>query len=476
MRLLPRSLFSRLVLVLLGGLVVAQLLSFAIHMQERDDLLLRSGGIQSAQRIADTVRLLESSGPADRRKIVNVLSAGPLLVSLDKGPMAIPGRADDVGAAGVRAAFFASMIRRYLGEPWPIVVVVSDSASATTLPVPERGYRHGPGGGAPGHMGGVFSGSMHATMQPGLSFVSQVRLHDGMLVTFDARQPAHTTEWPYRMLLSLAVLLSAVVAVSLLAVRWATRPLKALADAADELGQNIHRQPMEESGPIEVARAARAFNTMQARLVSYLNERTSVLAAMSHDLKTPVTRLRLRAELLGDPELRLKFTRDLEEMEAMVAATLDFLRGAGSAEASQPIDMMALLESLQADLSEVGSQISIEGRTLRPYTGRPAALKRCLRNLVENAVKYGTAASIEVHDNADRLQIAIRDRGPGIPQEELRRVLEPFYRLESSRSRDTGGTGLGLTIANSIAELHGGRLTLENRDTGGLDVQLTLPR
>lgn len=476
MRLLPRSLFSRLVLVLLGGLVVAQLLSFAIHMQERGDLLLQSGGMQSAQRIADTVRLLESSGPAERRKIANVLSAAPLLVSLDKGPIALPGRADAAGAAGVRAAFFASMIRRYLGDPWPIVVIVSDSALPTSLPAPERGYGHGPGGAAAGHMGGAFSGSMHAAMQPGLSFVSQVRLHDGMLVTFDARQPEHTTDWPYRMLLSLTVLLAAVVAVSLLAVRWATRPLKALADAADELGQNIHRPPMEESGPVEVARAARAFNTMQARLAAYLNERTSVLAAMSHDLKTPVTRLRLRAELLGDPQLRLKFTRDLEEMEAMVAATLDFMRGAGSAEASQPIDMMALLESLQADLSEVGGQISIEGRPLRPYTGRPAALKRCLRNLVENAVKYGTAASIEVDDNHERLQILIRDHGPGIPEAELKRVFDPFYRLESSRSRDTGGTGLGLTIANSIAELHGGRLTLENRATGGLDAQLSLPR
>ena len=482
MRLLPRSLFSRLVLVLLGGQVVAQLLSFAIHMQERGELLLQSGGMQSAQRIADTVRLLDSSGPAERRKIVNVLSAAPLLVSLDHGPLVLSGQggsSDAAGGVNVRAAFFAGMIRRYLGGDWPIEVIVSESALSTSLPTPGPGHGRRPGSaapGAPGHMRGGFGGGMHMSMLPGLSFVSQVRLHDGVLVTFDARQPEHTTGWPYRMLLSLAVLLVAVVAVSLLAVRWATRPLKALADAADELGQNIHRPPMEENGPVEVVRAARAFNTMQARLTAYLSERTSVLAAMSHDLKTPVTRLRLRAELLGDPQLRLKFIQDLEEMEAMVGATLDFLRGAGSAETAQPVDMTALLESLQADLAEVGSQVSLEGRPLRPYTGRPAALKRCLRNLVENAVKYGQSAEIEVDDNDVRLQILIRDYGPGIPETELKRVFEPFYRLEGSRSRDTGGTGLGLTIAKSIAELHGGRLTLENRATGGLDARLILPR
>ena len=215
---------------------------------------------------------------------------------------------------------------------------------------------------------------------------------------------------------------------------------------------------------------------MQVRLTAYLRERTSVLAAMSHDLKTPVTRLRLRAELLGDPQLRLKFTGDLEEMESMVAATLDFLRGTAGSEAVQPVDMMALLESLQADLSEVGSQIKIEGRVLRPYIGQPTALKRCVRNLLENAVKYGQASSVAVDDNGDRLQILVRDEGPGIPEAELERVFDPFYRVEGSRSRDTGGTGLGLTIAKSIAEIHGGRLTLENRPAGGLEARLTLPR
>jgi len=319
-------------------------------------------------------------------------------------------------------------------------------------------------------------GAMHGASQPGLSFVAQVRLPDGVLVTFDARQPAQTTSWPYRLLLSLAVLLAAVVAVSLVAVRWATRPLITLADAAGELGKDINRPPLPEKGPEEVRRAAQAFNTMQARLIGYIRDRTRVLAAMSHDLKTPITRLRLRSELLGDPQMKEKFTRDLDEMESMVGATLDFLRGLENREPVKPVDVMALLESLQADVRETGGVVEIEGATAKPYPGGPQALKRCLGNLIENAVKYGQSARIRVDDNDVRLEIRIQDRGPGLPLAELEKVFEPFYRVEGSRSRETGGTGLGLTIARGIAEAHGGRLSLRNREEGGLEATLALPR
>lgn len=463
MRLLPRSLFARLVLVLLAGLVVAQLVSFGIHMQERGELLTRAGGAQSAQRIADIVRLLEPADPRGRREIVQVLAAPPLVVSLDR-PLLVR-----VAEPGPQAALFGAMLRRFLGEGWTVETVQAQPAPAYGRRPGELGP--GPRGRPDGHFG-----SMRGPGQRGYTFVTQVRLRDGTLVTFDARQPEQAAGWPARMLASLAVLLLAVVALSLLAVRWATRPLKVLADAADELGRNIHRPPMPERGPLEVARAARAFNTMQARLVAYLRERTNVLAAMSHDLKTPVTRLRLRAELLPDPELRVKFTEDLEELEAMVATTLDFLRGTQGGEASQPVDMAALLESLQADLAELGGQVTIAGQPLRPYTGQPGALKRCLRNLLENAVKYGQSAAVEVRDGDSQLEILVRDQGPGIPEAELEKVFEPFYRLEASRSRDTGGTGLGLTIAKSIAEIHGGSLALRNRPEGGLEARLVLPR
>jgi len=316
----------------------------------------------------------------------------------------------------------------------------------------------------------------HYFSQPGFSFVAQVPLRDGTLATFDTRLPAQTANWPYRLLLSLAVLLAAVIAVSLLAVRWVTRPLKVLAETAEELGKNIHRPALEERGPLEVMRAAHALNTMQARLIGTLDERTRVLAAMSHDLKTPITRLRLRAELLEDAGLKAKVAADLDEMQSMVGGALDFLRGAGSGEPVKPVDMAALLESLQADMQELGGEVRIEGAALKPFPGKPQALKRCLWNLLDNAVKYGKKARVAVDDNDERLEIRIQDEGPGIPPSEIGKVFEPFYRVEGSRSRETGGTGLGLSIAKGIAEDHGGSLTLRNRAEGGLESILTLPR
>jgi signal transduction histidine kinase len=469
MRFVPRSLFSRLVLVLLTGLIVAQLVSLAIHMHERGELLSQASGRQSAQRIADIVGLLETLNPGERRRIVSVLSAPSMTISLDPPLMAAGGRDADMGA---RALLFETMLRRFLGDGRPVAVRVAEAPAMPLKPAIKGGMK-GPG------MHGDWTppwAALHDASPSGLSFVAQVRLQDGALVTFDARPPAQTASWPYRLLVSIAVLLVAVIAVSLIAVRWATRPLNALADAADELGRNIDRAPMAEKGPLEVARAARAFNTMQGRLARYVRDRTRVLAAMSHDLKTPITRLRLRAELLGDPQVREKFTRDLDEMESMVGATLDFLRGQEAGERVQPVDVMALLESLQADLRETGGEVEITGAATKPYPGAPQALKRCIGNLVENAVKYGRSARVLVDDDDARLVIRVQDDGPGLPPAELEKVFDPFYRVEGSRSRETGGTGLGLTIARGIAEAHGGRLSLRNREAGGLEATLELPR
>jgi len=467
MRLAPRSLFTRLMLVLLTVLVAAQLVSFAIHMHERSEALSQASGMQSAQRIADIVKLLDPLQPAERLRIVPVLSSPPLSVALDKGLVAP--RTEEPGA-GARSVLFAAMLRRFLGDGRPVAVSVTGSVPLE--PGPGRGFR-GPG------MHGGWAPPMaaaHYFSQPGFAFVAQVPLRDGTLATFASLLPAQTANWPYRLLLSLAVLLAAVIAVSLLAVRWVTRPLKVLAETADELGKNIHRPALEERGPLEVVRAAHALNTMQARLIGYLDERTRVLAAMSHDLKTPITRLRLRAEMLEDAGLKAKVAADLDEMQSMVGGALDFLRGAGSGEPVKPVDMAALLESLQADMQELGGEVHIAGAALKPFPGKPQALKRCLWNLLDNAVKYGKKARVAVNDNDARLEIRIQDEGPGIPPSEIGKVFEPFYRVESSRSRETGGTGLGLSIAQGIAEAHGGRLEVHNRAEGGLEALLILPR
>ena len=474
-RLLPRSLFARMVLILLGGLVVAQLLSFAVHWRERGEYITRSLGVRSAQRIGDIVKLLDTIAPDERGQIVSVLSSPPLRISLGEPALeavvAEPEKED-------QAAQFAALLQRSLGEEFPLVVQASDAARR---PRGRPGMMEGRGrwrqeGGGPGAPESGYPGGGGMRRFAGVSFVVQAELHDGTLITFDSRQPAESVNWPYRLLLSLIVLLAAVIAVTLVAVRWVTRPLKTLAAAAQGLGEDINRPPLDETGPLEVSAAARAFNTMQKKLAGFIAERTRIFTAMSHDLKTPITRLRLRAELLDDVELRAKFVKDLQEMEAMVSAALDFMRGVGQHEPPQPVDVMALLESLQADAREVGGDVSIEGTAQSAYRGHAQTLKRCISNLIDNAVKYGHRATIKVADSPAELAISVRDAGPGIAQEEIERVFEPFYRLESSRNRATGGSGLGLTIARSIAQAHGGSLVLGNPAGGGLEAVLTLPR
>ncbi|MCU0836981.1 MAG: ATP-binding protein, partial [Chromatiaceae bacterium] len=201
-----------------------------------------------------------------------------------------------------------------------------------------------------------------------------------------------------------------------------------------------------------------------------------MLAAVSHDLKTPITRLRLRADLLDDEELGEKIRRDLDEMQAMVQETLDFMRGTDQHEAIRPTDLMALLESLIEDAGESGQGVRLEGSVERPYSGRPLALKRCIGNLLNNALRYGGEVEVSAQDSSQSVTLRIADRGPGIPPDAIEKVFEPFFRLEGSRGRDSGGAGLGLGIARNIARAHGGDLVLMNRPEGGLVAELKLPR
>ena len=459
-RWLPQSLFGRLVLILIGGLIVAQLLSAAINFAERDRLMFRASGMQSAQRIADIVKLLDSLNPVERQRIVGILSVPPLLVRLAPAP--------DAGIAsepGPHLSMFSAVLRIALGDERPMRIAQSATPpeSAQVQPMTMMGMR-------------MSASGMHRFQPGGMFFRTQVSLLDGSWVLFDTQLPQGAASLPWRLLLTLTVLLAAILLLSPVAVRWVTRPLHVLAVAADELGRDINRPPLPEQGPLEVRRAAQAFNTMQTRLVRYIEDRTRILAAMSHDLKTPITRLRLRAELLEDEELRQRFEKDLLEMEAMVGETLDFMRGLDSREAMQLIDIMALLESLQADYEEMGRSVSIAGRASQPINGAPLLLKRCIANLLDNAIVYGKCAHIRVEDGTADLLIRIRDEGPGLAAAELEKVFEPFYRLESSRNRETGGTGLGLSIARNIALAHGGELRLKNSPQGGLEALLRLPR
>lgn len=467
-RWLPRSLFSRLVLVLLTGLVLAQTAGLAIYWRDRDEFAQRAFGMRSVQRIADVIRLLDDMSAPERNRVIGILNSPQLRISFDVPPLA----ASDAAANAEHSANFATALRRAIGDDRPLAVSVVE---APFIRGPPPGY-------GPGMQGGMMGAGMGMGPPPGgfafggLSFVVQARLHDGALVTLDSRQSKDTVGAPWRLIASIAILLAAVIAVALIAVRWMTRPLKTLAEAAEQLGNNIDRAPLDTGGPVEVSRAAKAFNTMQQRIAKMIAERSQVFAAMSHDLKTPITRLRLRAELLDDVAVRAKFEHDLQEMEQMVSGALELVRDLGRQEPLQPIDVVALLESVRDDAKLGGGAVAVEGSVSAPYIGRPQSLKRCLANLVDNAVKYGHAASISVAEREDTVEIRIVDRGPGIPQSEIERVFDPYYRLESSRNRETGGTGLGLTIARNVARAHGGDVHLRSVPQGGTEALVTLPR
>jgi signal transduction histidine kinase len=275
---------------------------------------------------------------------------------------------------------------------------------------------------------------------------------------------------------NLASLVLVLVIALYVTARSITRPLSNLVRAAEGLGRNVRQPKLEEKGALELRDAARAFNTMQDRLQRYLDSRTRVLAAMSHDLKTPLTRLRLQVETtLDDPGIQARFSKELDEMESMVRGALALFRGLDDDEALAPIDINALLGTLQSEFTEMGAEVTVVGKATQPFTGKPQALKRCLTNLIANAIKFGVRAKILVEDGV-ALVIRVRDEGPGIPLEELERVFEPFYRVESSRNRDTGGTGLGLSIARDVAQAHGGSLVAQNLPDGGLEALLVLPR
>jgi signal transduction histidine kinase len=313
--------------------------------------------------------------------------------------------------------------------------------------------------------------------------VVYISLHDNALMRLRLHQPGEPPP-PLRgrgvqggpdglQYIALFLLLIAILA--WLVARMATRPIRRLAQAAAELGRDIDHPPLAETGPTEIRQAAHAFNAMQSRIRRQIQHRTHMLAAITHDLQTPLTRLRLRLEKVADRELQQKLIGDLAVMHGMVREGLDLARSMDSSEKMQALDLDSLLDSVCADAADAGQDVQLEGASRAFVMAQPGALRRCLTNLIDNACNYGQLARVSVALEQHKAAIRIRDRGPGIPEAELDAVFEPFYRLEGSRSRDTGGTGLGLTIALNIAENHHGQLTLRNLAEGGLEVLLELP-
>ena len=430
-RLMPRSLFSRITLILCLGLAATLGLSTWLTVMERDraTLDIMTGYVE--REVVTSVALLDHLPAAERERWLPQLARRSYRFVL--GP----------GIAGVMpdaelSQRFAAAITDGIGRRYPLTVNA----------VPGDAER----------------------------FQVHLKLSDGAPLTIDMR-PMHGAPLSGWLPALLAVQLLVLGLCCWIAVRQATRPLHQLAQAADGLGPELQAPRLPEDGPSEVARAARAFNAMQERIALYVAERIRILAAISHDLQTPITRMRMRVDMMDDSPDQPRLRQDLRELETLVKEGIAYAKTLhGTQEEARRIDMDALVDSLVCDHVDAGQDVALRGTLGTPLVTRPQALKRILGNLVDNAVKFGGAAEVEVGRETDgRIAIAVLDRGPGIPDDQLAAVFEPFVRLETSRNRDTGGTGLGLSIVRQLAATLGAEIALRNREGGGLEARLVLP-
>jgi len=428
MRLWPGSLFGRIALILFLGLAAAHVLSFWLVVMERSMAMRGMMVSYLASDVASSVAMLERLPPAERAAWLPRLARRNYRFTLDV-PAGAPASSSQL-AAPVAQAIAGALVP-------PREVQAVDAGVA------------------------------------GVALRIQLKLADGSPLAVELAEPRlEISPWVLAVLAAQLLLLAAL---SWLAVRLATRPLQQLAEAADAMTPAQPAAPLPEDGPREVARAATAFNTMQARIQAHLKERMQILAAVSHDLQTPITRLRLRADLLDDPVLRDKLHADLAEMQALVEEGLSYARSAQAVrEAEHMVDLHALLDSIVCDYADAGRPVRLQACPEGTWRTRPQALRRLVCNLVDNALKFAGAAELQAESDGSRFAIRVLDRGPGIPPGELEKVMQPFYRLEDSRSRETGGTGLGLAIAQQLAQALGGALVLAAREGGGLDARFEM--
>jgi signal transduction histidine kinase len=461
-RYFPRSLFGQTLAILLAGLVLSHAVGSWIYTADREHAVRAIGGLTTAQRIANLSRLIQETARESRARIVAALGDPGFRVSLSADAPSIPAASADAAVAETIRAYLADRLSLGAGRQ-PRVWVSSVEGRPfggwhMTMP-------HGP---------------MMMRGFDGFAAVRDLRvavpLTDGPWLIFATGLPAGGPAYSAQFLLSMAMMAIIILVVSVWAVRRVTAPLASLATAAERLGRDVGAPPLPEAGTTETRRAARAFNNMQMRLRALIDNRTRLLAAISHDLRTPLTLLRLRAETVENAHERDKMLATIAEMDSLIGTALQFARDEGASEPRKEVDITAIVQGVVDEMSGAGLTVCMKPAARILYKCQPLALRRAVRNLLDNAVKYGKSGRAEL-DVAERsIEISIDDDGPGIPEDELSRVLEPFYRLEQSRGRDTGGVGLGLAIAQAIAQAHGGTVTLLNRPVGGLRAKIVLPR
>ncbi len=462
---LPRSLYGRTLLVLATGLVLAEVANQAVNVFDRGSAVYRLGAQVTARRIAQSARILNRLPPAERTRVVEEMSGPSFTAVLSDAPLKL--------GAGLAEhdryeKSLAESIAAGLPEGW-----------RTSVDIIRLGGEHRPRSYRPVEATPLeqwIARHFYYLLPGKYSVVAQIGLEDGTTAAFYARIPheplSRFESLVPRLLLSLAIF----VVLGAAAIGAITRSLEKLSRAAGQVGSDPDGPPVPEEGPSEVRSVIRAFNDMRLQIRRHLHERSQMLGAISHDLRTPVTRMRLRAEMIDDPAMRARFVRDLEEMDQLAGSTLEFMKSLGEEPLRQAVDVRALVESLCEDWAEAGREVVAHGHPRAPLPAHPQALRRCLENLVDNALRYGQRARIDIEDDGDLLRLRVSDDGPGIPEADLERVFEPWFRVESSRNRETGGTGLGLAIARNIARWHGGDIVLRNGAGGGLVAELCLPR
>jgi signal transduction histidine kinase len=425
----PNSLYARLALVWLAALMVGHIIQNIYgYMAVYDDQVGRTD-YYLAKDLAILLPQLEQAGPEARHSwIMQMKRQG---YSYELGGALTPAKVSNKKDRGLATL---ANIRREIGEDYN----------------PQLGY----------------------AKNSNESFRLGLQLRDGAPLTVIVNKTLWPINWAMGLLFFVQV--AVVVVFTWLAVRQATRSLSRLAEAAETLGTALEGKPIPEDGPSEVARAAVAFNRMQTQIKNHLAERVQILASISHDLQTPITRMKLRAELMDDEEQQRKWLKDLNAMQVLVEEGITYARTAQkTAEPLCRVDIDALLDSLVCDYVDAGQSVSIHGAIGKVLFTRPNALRRIMTNLLDNALKFASAAEIRISQSIPgSVVIAVLDRGPGIPEHELESVLQPFYRVENSRNRDTGGTGLGLAIAQQLALALDGNITLRNREGGGLEARL----
>ncbi|NBN78558.1 HAMP domain-containing protein [Microvirga tunisiensis] len=495
LRLLPRSLGGQLIALLLLALVASQGVALWLLAGERRVAIYEAIGDGVILRSASLLPLLEGADAPMRDQILRATSTpvtrfwvAPTPLVDRPGASAPERRLEDalVEELGAGRDIRVELIGRDKPDGRPRPQPARDDDGSDPGRTPDQGPDRGPDRRAEDGRAGAeqsrlerqreqedrASERMRRTL---LALNFSVRLGDGTWLNVTANHRPPPTAAFRTLLIQIVLMAASIVLIIAVTIRQVSRPMLALAGAADRLGRGEAVPPLPVAGPAEVRQTIQAFNAMQERLSRFVRDRTRMLAAISHDLRTPITSLRIRAEFIEDDEDREKFIATLDEMAAMTEATLAFARDEAVHEPQDAVDLPALLETLVGDQVDMGRTVRLETTAPVRLACRPLALKRALRNLIENAVRYGGVARISQGAGEGHARIVIDDDGPGIPPDRLQDVFEPFVRLETSRSTETGGIGLGLAITRSIIHAHGGTITLENRPGGGLRATVLLP-